>query len=206
MRRAPRRGTPWWAPLLALVLLTGALAGGIVAARDNGADPRAAARGTFRPRPVAKQTTTAAASPATTTEAATTAPAETAPAPTTTQAAAPAGGHARLTARGEPVPADASLRDLIGRRAQARRVVVTEPVGRKTFWVATAGGGRVLVHYQGYGTFRAIRKGQRLWFDAVVKKTRRGAPGGWGVSAREGRSLLRRQGAHLETYGPSIAF
>ena len=182
-RRSPerRRGVPWWTPLLLLALLVAAVAGGIVATRGGS-------------------------------EAAVTRPAAPQPAATTTTAVLAAktertASSRTLVAAGRalfPLPAD--LGSLVGRSARAQRVPVLDVVGPRIFWVGTSRRDRLLVHLQGRGTRWAIRPGQLLSFRSIVTTNRKGAARAWGLTVREGGRQLKRQGQHLEVFGPGIVF
>jgi hypothetical protein len=182
---ARRRGIPWWTPLLLLALLVAAVAGGIALGRDDAQGQQAAATA-----PSAAATHEAAATPA--------APAARTPAAT---------GSATLVAAGTallPVPGD--LARLVGRSARAARVPVLDVVGPRIFWVGPSRRDRLLVHLQGRGTRWAIRRGQLLSFRSIVAANRPGAAAAWGLTLREGARQLKRQGHHLEVYGPRIVF
>jgi hypothetical protein len=103
-----------------------------------------------------------------------------------------------------PVPSD--LAPLVGRSARAHRVPVLDVVGPRIFWVGPSRRDRVLVHLQGAGTRWAIRPGQLLSFRSIVTANRKGAALAWGLTLREGARQLKRQGHHLEVFGPGIVF
>jgi hypothetical protein len=195
-RRSPerRRGVPWWTPLLLLALLVAAVAGGIVAARGGS---EAAVSRPAAPQPAA--TTTTAETTAATTRSTTTAVLAAKTERTASSRTLVAAGRALF-----PLPAD--LGSLVGRSARAQRVPVLDVVGPRIFWVGTSRRDRLLVHLQGRGTRWAIRPGQLLSFRSIVTTNRKGAARAWGLTVREGGRQLKRQGHHLEVFGPGIVF
>lgn len=113
---------------------------------------------------------------------------------------------ATVTPRTVLALAESPQRARLGVRVRARRIPVLDVVGRNVFWVGRNRAERVLVHLQGRGTRWAIRKGQRLTFKGVVSANRKGSTLAWGLTPREGGRQYKRQGRHLEVYGPSIRF
>jgi hypothetical protein len=83
---------------------------------------------------------------------------------------------------------------------------VSDVVGPRIFWVGPSRGDRLLVHLQGRGTRWSIRPGQLLSFRSVVTANREGSALAWGLTVREGGRQYKRQGHHLEVFGPSIVF
>jgi hypothetical protein len=186
--RGPRRGVPWWTPLLCLALLALAVAGGILATRSHG---REAAAPATTAGVLGTQATKTTADPAPTTAAA----------PPAAKPSALMAGTTSLL----PVP-DGGLDGYVGHRVNARSVRVLDVVGRRIFWVGTDGRERLLVHLQGYGTRWQIHPPQHLTFTGIVTENRPGSAAGWGLTLREGAGLFRSQGYHLEVYGPRIRF
>jgi hypothetical protein len=132
-------------------------------------------------------------------------PAATTTTRSTTAPPAAAGGVAGVhITRTAPRRAHTELE--VGMRAAEHSVRVLDVAGDRIFWIGTDKATRRLVHLQGAGTRWGIRRGQRLTFTAVVARNRPGAAARWGLTRREGRDQLDRQGTHFEVFGPRIRF
>ena len=100
---------------------------------------------------------------------------------------------------------DAMLADFVGARVVARDARVGEVVGNRIFWIGT-GDERLLVHLQGPGTRWAVRQGQLVSFTGILTPTKPGEAEAWGLDPDQGRAEQRRQGHHLEVWGPNMRF
>jgi hypothetical protein len=174
-----------------------ATAAGVAATRggSDGSATRAAPAETATAAAETNATTTAAEPAATTTTAVLAAATE----KRSTSRTLVAGGTALF-----PVPGD--LASLVGHSARANRVRVVDVVGPRIFWVGPSRSDRMLVHLQGHGTRWAIRPGQLLSFTSIVTANRKGSTLAWGLTLREGARQFKRQGHHLEVFGPRIVF
>ncbi len=171
-------GFPWWAVLLALIVLLALAVGAWLLFADDDSDVEVVGQG---------------------------ATATSAPAPPTSAPAMdgnPAIRAGDIFAGGQRVlpGGESQLTRFVGQPAEGRTVRVLSVPADEGFWVGTSPTNRVFVHLSltpRESPFN-VQAGEMVTFSGTMKAVPPDAGTRWGLTAAEGLEDLRRQGAYIE--------